>query len=143
KAILDDNKYADKGAIGAAGGYDPTHEVYNPDGSCFQYVGQNLPLVNPVFTLLNNNNRARDKRNITNFNIDYYIPFLEGLKFNLNAGLDYSELAGKQYSKASPTNPGSFDYKNFYEGFNRNTLLDFYFNYKLKVESIDTDIDLT
>ena len=143
KGILDDNKYADKGAIGAAVGFDPTHDVYNPDGSFFQYTGQSLALVNPVFTLLNNNNRARNKRNITNFNADYNLPFLEGLKFNLNAGIDYSELSGKQYSMASPTRPGSFNYENFYTGLNRNTLLDFYFNYKTTLESINTNIDLT
>ena len=143
KGILDDNKYADKGAIGSAVGFDPTHQVYNPDGSFFQYTGQNLALVNPVFSLLNNNNRARNTRNITNFNIDYNLPFLEGLKFNVNAGLDYSELSGKQYSKASPSKPGSFDYENFYTGLNRNTLLDFFFNYKTKLEAINTDMDLT
>lgn len=143
KGILDDNKFADHGAIGAAVGFDPTQSVYNADGSYFQHVGQNLAFTNPVFTLDNNNNRARNKRNITNFNIDYNLPFLEGLKFNLNAGLDYSELSGKQYSPASPNKPGSINYINFYEGFNRNTLLDFYFNYKTSLESINTDIDLT
>jgi len=143
KGILDDNKYADKGAIGAAIGYDPTHSVYNEDGSYFQYVGQNLALVNPVFSLDNNNNRARNTRNISNFNVDYNMPFLDGLKFNLNAGLDYSEISGKEYRLASPTNPGSFNYQNFYTGFNRNTLLDFYFNYKKNLESLNTNVDLT
>ena len=143
KGILDDNKYAERGAIGGAVGFDPTHSVYNPDGSYFHHVGQNLAFDNPVFALANNNNRARNKRNITNFNIDYNIPFVDGLKFNLNAGLDYSELSGKQYVGASPKNAGSFNYRNFYEGFNRNSLLDFYFNYKTTLESINTDIDLT
>ncbi|TXE09163.1 SusC/RagA family TonB-linked outer membrane protein [Gelidibacter salicanalis] len=143
KGILDDNKYADKGAIGAAIGYDPTHSVYNEDGSYFQYVGQNLALVNPVFSLDNNNNRARNTRNISNFNVDYNMPFLDGLKFNLNAGLDYSEISGKEYRLASPTNPGSFNYQNFYTGFNRNTLLDFYFNYKKNLSSLNTNVDLT
>lgn len=143
KGILDDNKFADKGAIGGAVGFDPTHPVYNPDGSYFHHVGQNLAFDNPVFALANDNNRARNKRNITNFNIDYNLPFLEGLKFNLNAGLDYSELSGKQFKGASPKNAGSFNYQNFYQGLNRNTLLDFYFNYKTTLESINTDIDLT
>lgn len=143
KGILDDNKYADKGAIGSAIGYDPTQSVYNADGSYFQYVGQSLALVNPVFSLDNNNNRARNTRNITNFNVDYDLPFLDGLKFNLNAGIDYSEISGKEYRLASPTNPGSFNYQNFYTGFNRNTLLDFYLNYKKSLESINTNIDLT
>ncbi|MEZ4855605.1 MAG: SusC/RagA family TonB-linked outer membrane protein [Gelidibacter sp.] len=143
KGILDDNKFANKGAIGAAVAFDPTQSVYNSDGSYFQYLGENLAPVNPVFTLAKDNNRARNKRNITNFNIDYRFWFLKDLTFNLNAGVDYSELSGKQYSPANPNNSGSFNYKNFYQGLNRNTLLDFYFNYKKAVASINTNVDVT
>src|SRR5690606_29799917 len=35
RGSLGDNKYADKGAIGAAVRFDPTQAVYNPDGSYF------------------------------------------------------------------------------------------------------------
>lgn len=143
KGIFDDNKFANKGAIGAAVAFDPTQSVYNSDGSYFQFLGENLAPVNPVFTLAKDNNRARNKRNITNFNIDYRFWFLKDLKFNLNAGIDYSELSGKQYSPANPNNSGSFNYKNFYQGLNRNTLLDFYFNYKKDVASINTNVDVT
>ncbi|WP_188605204.1 SusC/RagA family TonB-linked outer membrane protein [Aquaticitalea lipolytica] len=143
KGILDDNKYADNGAIGAAVAFDPTQSVYNADGTYFQYTGENLAPINPVFTLENNNNRARNKRNITNFNLDYKFWFLKELTFNLNAGIDYSELNGKQFNAARPTNSASFPYKNFYSGFNRNTLLDFYFNYKNNLELINAKIDLT
>src|SRR5690606_35392535 len=142
KGIFDDNKFANKGAIGAAVAFDPTQSVYNSDGSYFQFLGENLAPVNPVFTLAKDNNRARNKRNITNFNIDYRFWFLKDLKFNLNAGIDYSELSGKQYSPANPNNSGSFNYKNFYQGLNRNTLLDFYFNYKKDVASINTNVDV-
>ncbi len=142
KGIFDDNAFANQGAIGAAIAFDPTQPVYNPDGSYFQYVGETLAPTNPVFGLETNNNRARNKRTITNFNIDYKLPFLEGLRFNLNAGIDYSELNGKQFNPASPTNPNSFAYKNFYTGLNRNSLLDFYFNYKKEVESINTVVDV-
>jgi len=142
KGIFDDNVFANQGAIGAAIAFDPTQAVYNPDGSYFQYVGETLAPTNPVFALESNNNRARNKRTITNFNIDYKLPFLEGLKFNLNAGIDYSELNGKQFNPPSPTNPNSFAYKNFYTGLNRNTLLDFYLNYKKDIESINTVVDV-
>ncbi|MBT8279721.1 MAG: SusC/RagA family TonB-linked outer membrane protein [Bacteroidia bacterium] len=142
KGILDDNKFANNGAIGAAVAFDPTQSVYNPDGSFFHYFGETLATQNPVWRLETDNNRARNKRNISNFNIDYKLPFLEGLRFNLNAGVDYSELSGKQYSEASPTRPNDADYQNFYSGLNRNTLLDFYFNYKTNIESLDVVVDV-
>ncbi len=143
KGILDDNKFANNGAIGAAVGFDPTQPVKNSDGSFFHYFGETLAPVNPVWRLETDNNRARNKRNITNLTVDYNFGFVEGLKFNLNAGIDYSELSGKQFSLASPTRPGDNDFENFYSGMNRNTLLDFYFNYKGDIEALDAVIDAT
>ncbi len=146
KGIFDDNKFANQGAIGNAIRFDPTHPVYNPDGSFFNYTGSNVALgpVNPLWILENDNNRARNKRNITNLNADYKLNWLlDGLRFNVNAGYDYSELSGKQYAPPSPTRPGDFATRNFYVGLNRNTLLDFYFNYNSEIESINTQVDLT
>jgi len=146
KGIFDDNKFANQGAIGNATLYDPTQPVYNPDGTFFNYTGNNVALgpVNPLWLLENDNNRARNKRNITNLNVDYKLNWLlEGLRFNVNAGYDYSELSGKQYTVASPTRPDDIDGRNFYIGLNRNTLLDFYFNYNSEIESIDTQVDFT
>ncbi|NNL79820.1 MAG: SusC/RagA family TonB-linked outer membrane protein, partial [Flavobacteriaceae bacterium] len=141
RGILDDNKYANNGAIGAAVGFDPTQPVRNTDGSYFHYFGETLAPVNPVWRLETDNNRARNKRNITNLNIDYRFWFLDDLKVTVNAGYDYAELNGKQYSLASPTRPGDPDFENFYSGLNRNTLLDFYFNYKSEIESLNTVVD--
>lgn len=146
KGIFDDNKFANQGAIGNAIRFDPTHPVYNADGTFFNYTGNNVALgpVNPLWLLETDNNRARNKRNITNLNIDYKLNWLlEGLKFNINAGYDYSEIEGKQWTLASPTRPGDINGRNFYIGKNRNTLLDFYFNYNSEIESINTQVDLT
>ncbi|MBT8252694.1 MAG: TonB-dependent receptor, partial [Bacteroidia bacterium] len=144
--IFDDNRFADQGAIGNATLFDPTQPVRNPDGSFFHYIGDDVALapVNPVWRLQTNNNRARNKRSITNFNVDYKLNWLlEGLRFNLNAGFDYAELKGRQYAEASPTRPEDPDGRNFYDGLNRNTLLDFYFNYKDEIESLNTMVDIT
>lgn len=146
KGTLDEFFFADEGAIGAAIQFDPTQPVRNPDGSLFQ-LGQlgnaNLAPTNPLTLLLDNQNRAQTKRLLSNFNIDYRFWFLPELKFNLNAGLDYAENDGKQFNVANPNNPGAFAFQNFYKGLNRNTLLDFYFNYNKNVESIKTKVDLT
>ncbi|WP_298900599.1 SusC/RagA family TonB-linked outer membrane protein [uncultured Psychroserpens sp.] len=143
KGVIDEYDFADGGAIGSAIAFDPTQPVYNPDGSFFQYFGETLAPTNPLFLLENNDNRSQNKRFISNFNVDYKLWFLEGLRFNLNAGLDYSENDGRQFSAASPTNPNAFPFRNLYNGLDRNTALDFYFNYKKDVESIDTNLDLT
>lgn len=143
RGILDDNKYANNGAIGSAVAFDPTQPVRTPDGYFFHYFGETLAPQNPVWRLETDNNRARNKRNITNLNIDYRFWFLEDLKLTVNAGIDYSELNGEQFSLASPTRPGDPNFENFYSGLNRNTLLDFYFNYNKELESLNTVLDLT
>ena len=48
----------------------------------------------------------------------------------MNAGIDYSELDGKEFNAANPLNPEAFAFRNIYTGIDRNTSLDFYFNYK-------------
>ncbi|MGB2117057.1 MAG: carboxypeptidase-like regulatory domain-containing protein, partial [Flavobacteriaceae bacterium] len=89
KAIKDENKYANNGAIGNAKSFDPTHPVYNEDGSYFHYFGEDQSPQNPVWLLNNDINNADNRRVISNLNIDYELPFIvEGLKFNLNAGVD-------------------------------------------------------
>ena len=143
KAIKDENKYANNGAIGNAKSFDPTHPVYNEDGSYFHYIGEALSPQNPVWLLNNDINNADNKRVISNFNIDYKLPFLEGLKFNLNAGVDYSELEGLQTVTKDPRLDTNFAYRNEYSGMNRNLLMDFFFNYKKDVESINTVVDVT
>lgn len=146
KGILDEYFFTDQGAIGAALQFDPTQPVRNADRSLFQ-LGQlgnaNLAPVNPLTLLLDNQNNSGITRFISNFNVDYRFRFLPELKFNLNAGIDYAENDGKQFTVPNPNNPGALAFQNFYSGMNRNTLLDFYFNYKKNVESLNTIIDLT
>ena len=144
KAIKDENKYANNGAIGNAKSFDPTHPVYNEDGSYFHYIGEALSPQNPVWLLNNDINNADNRRVISNLNIDYKLPFIvEGLKFNLNAGVDYSELEGLQTVTKDPRLDTNFAYRNEYSGMNRNLLMDFFFNYKKDVESINTVVDVT
>ncbi|TVZ25313.1 iron complex outermembrane receptor protein [Gillisia sp. Hel_I_86] len=154
KAILDENSYADTGAIGAAIGFDPTQAVYDPtspfDGY-FEFRGGDTTddefrqaTRNPLALLQQRDNNAKNKRNITNLNLDYRFSFLPELRFNLNAGFDYAELNGYETRPiTSAANNQSIRFDNFYEGINRNTLLDFYFNYKNEIDAIDTKLDLT
>nr|WP_321221862.1 SusC/RagA family TonB-linked outer membrane protein [uncultured Psychroserpens sp.] len=143
KGVIDEYNYADGGAIGSAIAFDPTQSPYTANGQFFNYIGETLAPVNPLFLLENNQNRSKNKRLISNFNVDYRFWFLKDLRFNMNAGIDYSENDGAQFNAATPTNPDAFAFRNLYDGLDRNSALDFYLNYKKDVESIDTNVDLT
>ena len=154
KGIIDQNRFANTGAIGAAIAMDPTQPVYDPtspfDGF-FEYrtgnsIGDQIPLAtrNPLALLLQNKNKAKNKRNITNLNVDYKLPFLKGLKFVVNAGFDVSELNGHQYIPlTAASNAQNVPFHNYYSGLNRNTLLDSYFNYKTNFEKLDANATFT
>ncbi|WP_339755829.1 SusC/RagA family TonB-linked outer membrane protein [uncultured Winogradskyella sp.] len=144
KVVQDEYDYANEGAIGSAISFDPTQSVYDENGNYTQYgTSANLAPLNPLFILDEYESRQTIKRVISNFNIDYKLPFLEGLRFNLNAGIDYAENNGHRFEPANPNNVGGFTTNETSSGLNRNTSLDFYLNYKKDIESINTKIDLT
>ena len=144
KAVQDEFSFADQGSIGAAAQFDPTQSVFDENGNYTQ-LGDPLSPVNPVWLLDSDNrvNRNTNQRVIANFNVDYNLPFLDGLKFVLNAGVDYNETDGFVFSRGNPNNPESIDFNSEYTGIDRNQNLDFYFNYKTNVESINTVMDFT
>lgn len=152
KASIDANDFANQGAIGAAVSMDPTQPVYDPTspfGGFFEFRNANDEALqqatrNPVALLLQRDSEGETKRVISNFNVDYDLPFLEALTFNLNAGIDYADNEGFNFVPVtSATVIQNIPNEEIYGGFNRNTLLDFYFNYKPFLESLDTEIDLT
>ncbi len=148
KGSLNDNVYAEKGAIGGATAFDPTQPVYS-EGSIFdgffeytQPDGSPVTLAprNPVAQLVQDDNRARNKRNITNLNVDLKIPYIPELRFIANGGFDYSEIDGKQYIDENSATQQNGQFRNFYTGINRNTNLDLTLNYKNNFGQIKYDI---
>lgn len=143
KFIQDEYDYANEGAIGAAISFDPTQSVFNQNGDYTQYgTSANLAPLNPLFIRDEYESRQTIKRIISNFNVDYKLPFVDGLSFNLNAGIDYAENNGHRFEPANPNNTGAFPLNEVSSGLNRNTSLDFYFNYKNEIAAIDTKVDV-
>jgi TonB-linked SusC/RagA family outer membrane protein len=144
KAIQDEYDYANEGAIGAAARFDPTQSVFDEFGNYTQYgFSANLAPANPVFLLDEFQSRQTIQRVIANANIDYKFWFLKDLKLTVNAGLDYAENTGHRFEAANPNNPDAFDTNEVSSGLNRNTSLDFFFNYKKDIQSINTKVDIT
>lgn len=103
---------------------------------------------NPVAMLESVNNTAEVLRSYGNLQLDYALHFLPELRFNLNLGYDVSKNETK--STLAQNSPQSWR-GNYYDGagtiynhyeLQRNTLLDFYANYKNEFEAIKSTLDV-
>ncbi len=98
KGVFTHNSFADEGAIGQAVKYNPLKPVYNADGTYHYWLNNGLPnsmaLLNPVAQLEQQNRDSYVRRFVGNAQFDYKFKFLEGLRFNLNLGLDFSTTTG-------------------------------------------------
>lgn len=145
------NNYSNRGAIGAAVRFDPTQGVKNADGTYFEWYTSpteinTLAGRNPVAMIEQQNNFGNSFRSIGNVQLDYKMHFLPALKAVANFG--YDELSGRSYGDVSPNYlkglPGS-GFKNTYENTNSRTnkLMDLYLNYNKRIESLNSNIDVT
>ena len=158
------NRMADQGAVGAALTYNPTLPVYsnfttnNAKGlqmyngytTLIDAVGKPLDNSpnNPLSMLESINNTAEIWRSNGNLQLDYALHFLPELRFNLNLGYDVSK--NETVSTTAQNSPQSWR-GNYYDGagtvynhyeLQRNTLLDFYANYKKEFEDFKSTVDV-
>ncbi|MEH0153466.1 TonB-dependent receptor [Limibacter armeniacum] len=151
KGMLNNNNFADQGAIGNAVSYDPTQPVVNGNTRWRGYTtwtkggidGEaiNLATANPVAQLALTNNTSEVKRMISNFKADYKI--LENLNASINVGHDYTLSEGQnnvldstQWISTPVVNGGRY---NPYKVERENKLLDFYLNYNKEFNNLKLD----
>lgn len=160
---------ADTGAIGAAVAYDPTQAVrtaYATEGNTgltmyngyTQYApggiyDQNATR-NPVAMLEETESHNKSFSSTGNLQIDYSLHFLPELHLNLNVGYQVSRNFCESITDANSVAAWTNDQLNvnnsagagtrykWYE-LQRNTLLDFYANYKKDFEALKSSVDLT
>jgi TonB-dependent starch-binding outer membrane protein SusC len=127
KGTFAKNRFADRGAIGAAVQFDPTQAIYNDNvyelkfnepiyntyhSEYTNYSGYNAWLqstnfpvdqatTNPVALLDLRDDRSKVNRFIGNAQIDYKFHFLPELRANLNVGYDHSNSEGDIYVPSS------------------------------------------
>ena len=156
KGSLIDNNFSNQGAVGAAVSFDPTQPVRvdgtqgNPFGltpeQLATYGGytefnskddngvislNTLSPRNPLGLINQRRDRSTVKRSIGNIQLDYRLPFLQGLSANVNLGYDVQrgrgtifvpEFAGSDYNRKGINNNYSQDLNN--------TLLETYAKYE-------------
>jgi len=154
KGMFTKNNFGDTGAIGSAVSMDPTKPVYdsNPvsgrSAGYFQWenYGANLGTANPVEQLMAADNKSDVSRIVANAQLDYSIPFLPGLRANLNLATDQSK--GEGHNNRPTTSPSTLTSPLWgklrtYDSKFSNDLLEFYFNYKTDIDAISSSIDAT
>ncbi len=148
------NRFANRGAIGAAIQMDPTKPVISNDGSFGGYYAwlgnggglNSMATNNPVALLEQRTDKSNANRFYGNFQADYKLHFLPDLHVNLNLAMDNSDNEGTiyvpNYAAWSFDNVKGGGEDNAYTGQNKNELLDFYLNYKKEVASIHSVFDI-
>lgn len=158
------NDWSDEGAVGSAISFNPTvpvmsyQESGNPDFPYFWngYTtiegGRHLfnvnASLNPVAMISDKKNYSDVWRSNGNLQIDYAFHFLPELHANLNLGYDVSKSTSDTWTtQNSPTawkNNKQNGAGTYYHGYQmkRNTLLDFYLNYKKDFDAIYSNLDV-
>ncbi len=89
--------------IGAAQAFDPTQPILDPDsefGGYFQWQNE-LAVKNPVASLLQSQEEGKGTRLLNAVDVEYKLPFLEGLSIKTNLSYDY--LDGEKFLIKEPT----------------------------------------
>jgi len=145
------NRFANTSAIGAAAAFDPTQPVYSGNSQYdgyWEWLGAGVPLTlasrNPVALLNEKQDLSTVKRSIGNIQLDYSVPFIKGLRANVNAGYDVSRSNGTVYQDST----GALSY--YTKGDTRaytqqigNKVLDLYLYYGKDLKNINSHFDIT
>ena len=150
-------RQADTGAVGTALTYNPTLPVYSGSNMYNGYTtlvdASGKPLDNspnnPLSMLESINNVAEVWNSNGNLQLDYSLHFLPELRLNLNLGYEVSENTTE--STTAQNSPQAWR-GNYYDGagtvynhydLKRNTVLEFYANYKKDFDAIKSTLDVT
>ena len=162
------NRFTDESCTSTALVADPTRPVYsywkneNPETMGrfpYLYNGYSISasdrninqqgVMNPVAQNQDPDNTADIYRSNGNLQIDYALHFLPDLHLNLNLGYDVTKSNNNIFiAENSPSNWNNKDIRGgagtHYHSYElrRNTLLDFYINYKKEFEAIESYLDV-
>lgn len=153
KGSVNNNRFAETGAIWAAATYNPTLPVYSGSHAFGGYlealdnVGEpvNAAVLNPLGYIKQNKSTSKVTRFVGNADVDYRVHFLPDLKFHATLGCDYAEGKGKVYVPAEAMQyytTGGRDYS-YGPQKNTNRLLTTYLNYNKYLDSWKSNIDAT
>ena len=152
KGVFTHNSFADEGAIGAAVQYSPLKPAYNEDGTYHYWMSNGAPntmsTLNPIALLEQQNKDSYVRRFVGNAQFDYKFKFLDGLRANLNLGLDFSTTSGWNISDYQSETSFHNKVENGtglwekYTQLRRDQTLEFYLAYAKELKEINSRFDI-
>ncbi len=156
KGTINNNVFANSGAVGAAVYYDPTKPLYADDkygyNGYYNHTTGTSPntnaTTNPLSLLYDNSNIGRTLRSLGNIQFNYKIHGFEDLRANLNLGYDVSSGKGNNYVRSNSFQAhkdSSFKgvgQGNTWDNRRENKVLDFYLNYNKEITPLRSTIDV-
>ncbi len=161
KGTVNNNRFANSGAVGAAVYYDPTKPIYDDGEYGYNgYYNHTLGVgsgstspntnasTNPLSLLYNNNDTGQTLRSLGNIQFDYKVHGFEDLSANLNLGYDISGGKGDAYvvsNSFQSAMDGTFTdlgQGNSWDNDRKNTVLDFFLNYNKELPSAKSHLNV-
>ena len=154
KGVITNNNFGETGAIGAATQYAPTLPIFDNNGingyTAWLTNGSanTMATQNPLAMIAATDNTSKVKRFVGNAQFDYKFKFLEGLRANLNLGLDVSSSDGtntvargseKSFHDTSENGDGS---TTEYGQTRRDQTLEFYLAYASELPKLESRFDV-
>ncbi|MCB0426660.1 MAG: TonB-dependent receptor [Mangrovimonas sp.] len=140
RGAYEENVFANRGAIGAAVGFDPTQSPYmdsNQYAGYFAWIDPNtgrqlnLATTNPLAQLNLRRDDAEVRRFIGNAKVDYKLHFFPDLTATVNVGVDVASSTGRTVTSAfMPSAQTGYNGSRYeYTNDNKNKLFDAYLTY--------------
>ncbi|WP_029902487.1 TonB-dependent receptor [Prevotella sp. 10(H)] len=153
KGSINNNRFANTGAIWAASTFNPTLPVYSGNseyGGYWEAIDSdgkpvNAGVRNPRGMIDQYKSTSKVQRFIGNVDVDYKMHFLPELKYHLTLGYDYAEGKGSVYVPAEAAENYTISGRDYDYGPQKNTnrLLTTYLNYTKDIKDIKSSIDAT
>ncbi|MBN1924527.1 MAG: TonB-dependent receptor [Prolixibacteraceae bacterium] len=153
KGAMNQNRFANTGAIWGGATYNPTIPIYSGSDLFAGYTeaadNMGTPItravLNPVGLLKQYSSTSNVSRIIGNFDIDYKMHFLPELKLHATLGYDYAKGMGTISVPVEAAQYYTSGGRNYSYGPQEksNQLLTTYLNYNNTIESINSTIDIT
>lgn len=152
---MNNTRFANGGAIGAAVQFDPTQPVkvagspwdgyfewYNTPGQSSSGLNPNTPR-NPVGMLMDDHATSKAYRSFGNLQLDYAVPFVSGLHANYNFGYDVAKGNGQTEipTNAAQVSNGLGSYAPYANKYT-NISSEFYLSYNKDIKSIKSSINV-
>lgn len=153
KGSINNNRFANTGAIWASSAFNPTLPVYSGTDAFGGYTeaidNSNLPVNaavrNPLGLLEQNESTSTVNRFVGNVDMDYKMHFLPELKFHGTLGYDYAKGEGYVYIPAEATQFNTTGGRDYAYGPQEksNYLLTTYLNYNKFFEPFKSNVEAT